>query len=136
MIPDDEFESDFEVETEPSYTYAMRVPDDEISERCFVGKVDDIEAKQQAIMKILSTERYEHEIYSWDFGIEIKDLFGMPIPYVMSKIKARITDAITQDDRFDNVTDFKITQVGKKVIYCTFTVITSDGELIKSEYNY
>lgn len=133
---DDELEPDFEIETEPSYTYAMKIPDDETSESSFVGKVDDVEAKEQAIMKILSTERYEHEIYSWDYGIEIKDLFGMDIPFVMSEIKTRITDAILQDDRFESVEDFKVEQTGKKAIHCTFTVTTSDGEEIQSEYDY
>lgn len=136
MEEDEEQEFDFEVEIEPSYTYAMKIPDDETSESAFVGKVDDVEAKEQAIRKILSTERYEHEIYSWDYGIEIKDLFGMDIPFVMSEIKTRITDAILQDDRFESVDNFKVERVGKKAIHCIFTVTTTDGEEINSEYNY
>lgn len=133
---DDELESDFEIETEPSFTYKMKIPDDETSESRFVGKVDDVDAKEQAIMKILNTERYEHEIYSWDFGIELKDLFGMPMPYVMSEIQLRITDAITADDRFESVDDFEVEQIDKKTIHCTFTVTTSDGEEIEAEYDY
>lgn len=133
---DDELESDFEVETEPSYTYAMMIPDDEVSESSIVGKIDDIDAKQQAIMKILNTERYEHEIYSWDFGIETRDLYGMDMLYVMSEIKTRIFDAITQDDRFESVENFVIEKTGKKSIHCTFTVIASDGEEISSEFDY
>ncbi len=133
---DDELESDFEVETEPSYTYAMNIYDDETRENTFVGKVDDVEAKEQAIMKVLNTERYEHEVYSWDYGIETKDLFGMDIPYVMSEIETRISDAILQDDRFESVDDFEVEQTGKKAIHCTFTVTTADGEEIESEYDY
>ena len=133
---DEELESDFEVEIEPSYTYAMKVPDDEVGESTFIGKIDDVEAKQQAIMKVLNTERYEHEIYSWDYGIETRDLFGMDIDYVMSEIKARITDAVLQDDRFESVDDFEVQQVSKKSIHCTFTVTTADGEKINSEYDY
>lgn len=133
---DEELESDFEVETEPSYTYAMKIPDDEVSESSFVGKVDDVEAMQQAIMKILNTERYEHEMYSWDFGIETKDLYGMDALYVMSEIKTRITDAITADDRFESVDNFQVERTGKKTIHCIFTVTTADGEEIESEYDY
>lgn len=132
---DDEQEFDFELETEPSFTYAMKIPDNEIKESRFVGKVDDIEAKEQAIRKILSTERYEYEIYPWDFGIETKDLYGMDIPYVMSEIKVRITDAITADDRFESVDDFVVRQVDKHTIHCTFTVTTADDEEIESEYD-
>lgn len=135
-IEDDELESDFELEDEPSYTYAMKIPDDEVSESRFVGKVDDVEAKEQAIMKILNTERYEYEIYSWDYGIELKDLYGMDIPYVMSELKVRIVDAITADDRFESVDNFTVKQVDKHTIHCTFTVTTTDGEEIESEYDY
>lgn len=133
---DDELESDFELETEPSYTYAMQIPADEVRECRFVGKVDDVEAKQQAILKIVNTERYEYEIYSWDYGIELKDLYGMPIPYVMSEIKERITDAITADDRFESVDDFDVEQADRHTIHCTFTVTTADGEEIGSEYDF
>lgn len=133
---EDELESDIEVETEPSYTYAMQIPDDEIRESRFVGKVDETEAMEQAITKILSTERYEHEIYSWDYGIELKDLYGMPIPYVMSEIKERIADAITADDRFESVDDFEVEQVDRHTVHCAFTVTTADGEEIEAEYDF
>lgn len=133
---DDEQEFDFELETEPSFTYAMKIPDDETTESRFVGKVDDIAAKEQAIRKILNTERYEFEIYPWDFGIETIDLYGMDIPYVMSEIKVRITDAITADDRFETVDNFVAKQVDKQTIHCTFTVTTADDEEIESEYDF
>lgn len=132
----EEEENDFELETEPSLTYAMKISDDEVSESRFMGKVDDVDAMQQAITKILNTERYEYEIYSWDFGIETKDLYGMDIPYVMSEIKGRITDAVTADDRFESVDDFEVEQTDKRTVHCIFTVTTADGEKIRSEYNY
>ena len=133
---DEEQGFDFELETEPSFTYAMKIPDDEIAESHFIGKVDDIEAKEQAIRKILNTERYEHEIYSWDFGIETQDLYGMDIPFVMSEIKVRITDAITADDRFESVDNFVVKQTDKHTIHCTFTVTSAEKEKIESEYDF
>jgi len=133
---EEELESDFELETEPSYTYAMKIPDDEVSESRFIGKVDGVDAMQQAITKILNTERYEYEIYSWDFGIELKDLYGMPVPYVMSEIKERITDAVTADDRFESVDNFEVEQTDRHSIHCSFTVTTADGEEFVSDYDY
>jgi len=135
---DEEDLEDFEEEQEPSYTYKMKIPVDENEMRkCkFVGKVDDVEALQQAILKIVNTERYEYEIYSWDYGIETKDLYGMPIPYVMSEIKARVTDAILADDRFESVENFQVEQVDRHTIHCYFTVITVDDEEIESEYDF
>ena len=49
---EDEQDSDFEDYTEPSYTYAMKMAEDEAIEDRFVGKVDDTEAMQQAVMKL------------------------------------------------------------------------------------
>ena len=133
---EDEQEMDFDLKSEPSFTYAMKIPGDEVTESRFIGKVDDVNAMQQAIMKILSTERYENEIYSWNFGIETRDLYGMDVLFVMSEIKTRIGDAITADDRFESVDDFVVEKVGKCIVHCTFTVTTTDGEKIESEYDF
>ena len=43
--------------------------------------MDETEAVRQAAIKILNTERYENEIYSWNYGIELKDL----IKYVIKE---------------------------------------------------
>ena len=133
---EDEQEMDFDLKSEPSFTYAMKIPGDEVTESRFIGKVDDVNAMQQAIMKILSTERYENEIYSWNFGIETRDLYGMDVLFVMSEIKTRIGDAITADDRFESVDDFVVEKVCKCIVHCTFTVTTTDGEKIESEYDF
>ena len=90
LIPSNEYEFfdeendglgvNFDLDNEPSLTYAMN-----LDKMTFVGRVDDVEAIQQAVMKIINTERYEHEIYSWDYGIELADLRGQSMPYVMSE---------------------------------------------------
>lgn len=128
---DEEQETDFDIETEPSLTYAMRITDRADKDNIFLGKVDEEEALRQAILKIINTERYEHEIYSWDYGIELQDLIGEQIPYVMSEIKRRIEDALTADERIDSVEDFTVEQIGKRELYITFAVITTEGEKIE-----
>lgn len=125
---EDDLVTDFNIETEPSLTYSMN-----LDRSIFVGKADETEAIKQAIIKIINTERYENEIYSWDYGIELKDLFGKPPAYVMSEIKERITDALTTDDRIEAVDDFTVEQTGKRTLYCTFTVITAQGDEIEME---
>ena len=130
---EDEQEMDFDLKSEPSFTYAMKIPGDEVTESRFIGKVDDVNAMQQAIMKILSTERYENEIYSWDYGIELQDLFGMSMAYVMSEIKLRIEDALLADDRIASVGGFEVERTGKRTIHCSFTVTTVQGEEIEEE---
>lgn len=92
------------------------------------GYTDDLDAVAQAVYLILGTERYEFIIYSWDYGVELVDLYGKPMDYVMSELPRRITEALTQDDRIDNVTDFKFEITGKK-LHTTFTVISNLGNI-------
>lgn len=92
------------------------------------GFTDELDAIKQTIYIILSSERFEHNIYSWDYGVELVDLYGKPLPYVISELKRRITEALTQDDRIDTVTDFEFTKNGKR-LYTTFTVVTTKGNI-------
>lgn len=129
----EEEESGFSMENEPSLTYAMQLTDAFDEDDFFVGKADDEEAIRQAILKIINTERYEYEIYSWDYGIELRDLFGMDMPYVMSEVKQRITDALTADDRIESVDNFEMEITAKHTLYCKFTANTAQGDKIKAE---
>ena len=128
---DEELETDFDVETDPSRTYAMVLSKDVEKKGFFLGMIDEEEALRQAIMKIISTERYAYEIYSWDYGIELSDLIGKPMNYAMSEVKLRIEDALTADDRIEAVEDFQVTRIGKNMLHVTFTVITAEGETIE-----
>ena len=92
------------------------------------GYIDGVEAVTQAVYLILSTERYKYIIYSWDYGVELVDLVGKPMPYVLSELPRRITEALTMDDRIDDVTDFEFTQDGK-VLHTKFTVVSNVGNI-------
>ena len=92
------------------------------------GYVNDLESIKQAIYLILSTERYKYLIYSWDYGIELVDLYGKPMSYVMSELPRRIEEALTMDNRIQSVTDFEFEQKGKK-LHTTFTVVTNVGNI-------
>lgn len=92
------------------------------------GLLDDLDAVEQAVYLILGTERYKFPIYSWDYGIELVDLFGKPMPFVIAELPERIKEALTVDERISNVTDFEFTQNGKK-LEVSFTVVTDAGNL-------
>ncbi len=141
MIPNNEwFEEDFDegldedvdfsFAQEPSLTYAMNN-----DKNIFVGKTDGVEAIKQAVLKIINTERYEFEIYSWDYGIELQDLYGKDLPYVMSEIKQRIFDALIVDDRIESVGDFEIEKIKQGRLHIKFTVTTTqqDNFTVESE---
>jgi hypothetical protein len=79
------------------------------------GSVDAIEAVKQAAFKILNTERYDNIIYSWNYGVETNDLYGMPMSYVQPEIKRRFTEALMQDDRIKEVSDFEFEVKGHEL---------------------
>lgn len=115
--------TDLEVETQPSQNYKMNINEHNIKGRC-----DELDAMIQVIYKILNTERYEHIIYSWDYGIETVDLFGEPVSYVCPEIQRRIEEALLQDDRIDSVDDFEFDTSEKGIVKVTFTVHTIYGD--------
>ena len=127
-IDDDETFDFEELESEPSLTYGM-----DTEKNQFIGNTDGIDAIRQAILKIINTERYEYEIYSWNYGIELTDLYGQSIPYVMSEIKQRIEDAVCADNRISEVDNFEIKKIGKRVLHITFIAITIANDEIEIE---
>lgn len=111
--------------TQPNKTYKMMIDADRIQ-----GTITaDLEAVKQAIYKIINTERYKFLIYSWNYGIELEDLFGKPIPYVLPEIPRRIKEALTQDDRIDDVLGFDLSYDKKGNVLAKFTVVTIYGSV-------
>lgn len=113
---------DLEVETLPSKNYKMQIEHDVINGFC-----DELEAMKQVVFKILNTERYQYIIYSWDYGIELLDLYGEPVTYVCPELERRITEALVQDDRIDSVDSFAFDVLEKRTVKVTFTVHTIFG---------
>ena len=89
--------------------------------------IDDLDAIKQAIYLILSTERYQYIIYSWDYGVELVDLIGKPMPYVMTEVGYFICSGII-DDRIEDVVDFEFTKKGKQ-LHVKFTVVSNIGNI-------
>lgn len=104
-------------------TYKVLLDKDRIN-----GYTDDVDALIQTIYFILHTERYKYIIYSWDYGIELFDLFGKQMSYVISEVERRITDALIQDDRILDVTNFEFEPKGHK-LHVTFDVISIYGTI-------
>ncbi|MER0321523.1 DUF2634 domain-containing protein [Clostridioides difficile] len=134
MIPSDNVDYDiedvsiinFNVRQEPSKTFKLNIEKSKIDGIC-----DDVEALKQTIFLILNTERYQHLIYSWNYGVELNDLIGEPISFVIPELERRIKEALIQDDRVENVDNFEFQNVKCKV-HCKFTVYSKYGN-IKAE---
>lgn len=123
MIPQDNDSTLFDIElvNQPSKTYKL-------SSENIIGFCDNLDAVKQTIYCILNTERYQYSIYSWNYGIELKDLIGASYAYVVPELERRITEALTQDDRINNVVDFNFNKK-KNVLVVSFTVETEFGNL-------
>lgn len=117
-------ENDIAIEEQPTHTYYMNL--DRLHVR---GYTDEQEAMKQAIFKILSTERYQYLIYSWNYGIETIDLFGEPVSYVCPELERRITEALLYDTRIQSVDNFEFQLPKKGVVYATFTAHTIFGDV-------
>lgn len=117
-------EQDFEIETQPTNTYKM-----ELENNLIRGYTDGQEAMKQAIFKILSTERYQYVMYSWNYGIELIDLYGEPVSYVCPELERRITEALTWDERIESVDNFEFDTSKKGEVLVTFTAHTIFGDV-------
>lgn len=131
QIENDGLTLDFEETTGPSKNYKLIMD----KNRC-VGFTDEIEAMKQAIFLMLSIERYQHIIYSWNYGVELRDLFGMPTSYVASEAPRRIRDCLLQDDRINEVDSFEVT-TNKHKVHVKYTAHTIYGDIeLEKEVDY
>ncbi len=130
MIPEDSIDTDLVVTDEIETSQTYKLSSDKIQ-----GFVDELEALQQAIYKVLNTEKYEYPIYSFSYGIELESLIGKDPVYVQIELKRRIQECLLQDERISNVDNFVFTVTGDEVL-CTFDVTSTYGELtITKEVN-
>lgn len=121
MIENDNLVADFETMSIPNKTWAI-----DFERNLVIHNITDLEAIQQSVILTLATERYEHIIYSDQYGLEIMDLFGENMQYAMSEIKRRVTEALTQDDRIKSVDNFEFERT-KRGLAVTFTVVADIG---------
>lgn len=114
---------DFEIKEQPSLTYKMR------ADNLVRGYADGLEAVRQAIFKTIMTERYQYVMYSWNYGIELLDLYGEPMTYVCPELRRRITEALLWDDRIRSFDGFEFDFPQKGVVHVAFVAHTLFGDV-------
>ncbi len=122
MLPESanyELISNYDDLEQTSATYKL----DKENKRIVAVYEDYKEIIRQAVYLILMTERYDYAMYSWNYGIELNDLFGRERQYVIPMLMSRIKEALLQDDRILNVTDFNFS-IKHNVYNVSFTVVT------------
>lgn len=115
--------TEINVVTMPSKQHRM-----DLDKNRILGICDNLEAVKQSVFKILNSERYAYLIYSWNYGIELVDLYGKPPMFVCPEIERRVKEALFQDDRITGVDEFEFDISQKGVVSVTFTVHTLFGD--------
>lgn len=116
-------EEDLELITYPTKTYYMDLEKGRIR-----GFSDDLESMKQVIFLALNTERSTYLAYSDNYGVELVDLIGEPMSYVLAELERRITEALTWDSRIESVDNFEF-EVDGRSVHVTFTVHTDFGDI-------
>lgn len=92
------------------------------------GLIDELDAMEQAVFKILSTERFEYPLYSWNYGIELDELIGEPVTFVLPELERRITEALMQDERITSIDTFEY-EISGGTVLVSFAVNTIFGDI-------
>ncbi len=118
-------ENEFETVRYPTKTYYFDIENNRIK-----GYTSGIRAMEQAVYKILMTERFKHIIYSFNYGFELEDLMNRLYPYIYAVLKQRIEEALLNDDRIKRVYNFSFTRNTKnRGLLVRFNVDTTEGEI-------
>jgi hypothetical protein len=127
MIPKIKTSADITVKELPIKTHRMELYEGDY----ILGFVDSLKAMEQAIYKIIRTERYKYIIYSWNYGIELEDLFGMPVEYCVVELERRISEALLQDNRITAVNGFEFDTESERgtILIKKFIAETVFGEI-------
>jgi len=116
---------DFVIKEQPTSTYAM-----DMEKLHIRGDTDGLKAMEQAVYKIVFTERYEYVIYSPNYGVRLKDLFGMPKTFVIPEIKRRITEALLWDGRITRVDSWLFEIPERGTVNVSFRAVTVFGDVL------
>ena len=129
MIPQG-YDTEYEVLSDIGATKTYKLSTDKIQ-----GYTDDLEALQQAIYKVLATEKYEYPIYGFSYGIDLESLIGKDPIYVQIELKRRIGECLFHDERVTGVSNFQFQVTGDEML-CIFDVGSIYGNMtIQQEVN-
>lgn len=92
--------------------------------------VEGLEAIKVWIFLALKTPRYEHVIYSWDYGSELETLIGKSYPkeYMESEVKGILEDCLLVHEHIKSISKVEVTTDGD-ALTVEFTANTTYGEI-------
>ncbi len=106
---------------QPSLTWKL-----DLEKKRITGRLDGLEAVKQTAFKILQTSRYQHLIYSTNYGSDLETLIGIQPPFLKSEVTRMLEEALTQDDRINGIDNVQTT-VNSDSVLVEFTVVSNEG---------
>lgn len=126
MLPtdyNDGLAQDFEIIEQPTHTYRLR-----FDGLPAAGRLNGVEAMEQAVFLALHTERFQHAIFTWDYGAELHQFAGDNMDaYLQARLQTAIEQALLVDDRILRVDGFHFER-HRKSLEVAFTVHTTQGD--------
>jgi len=119
-----------EATEKPSLTYRLDLENGRI-----VGKVDGLEAVEQAIRKAIITPRFKCLIYNHQYGSEIEEAIiakDATPEYTVAAAEGFVVDALRPDTRILSVEKFK-TEFAEDGAHFSFTANTIFGSITIEE---
>lgn len=89
---------------------------------------DNLECIRQSVYLLLRTERASFAMFSAAYGIELSDLFGQSIYYIVPMLMTRIRSCLLRDERINDVSDFSFS-IQKNSCAVSFTVNSRYGDI-------
>lgn len=93
-----------------------------------IGMVDEKKAIEQSIYLTLKTGRYNHLIFSWNYGEEINNLIGKPKDLARVELPRLLNECLLIDDRISSLENIVITDI-EEGLHVTFTAVTIHGHI-------
>lgn len=118
-LPQDLELDDVEFEELPTNTFL-------VEEEQVAGMNEGLEAMRQAVEIMLTTERYDYQIYTENFGVELEQLVGQDPDYIQATFPELIRDAFSIDNRILREENYVFKTSGDTMTI-TFDVVTVFG---------
>ena len=126
LLPEryEDFPLDVRLGKHPTLTYNLR-----FDGQSSFGMVDGLEAMKQAVFLALSVPRFQHAIFSWNYGHELEPLLGQANSALLQvRAQEAVREALLQDDRITDVSEFEFSRAGETMTL-RFTVETTVGNV-------
>lgn len=92
-----------------------------------IRKTDGQNAIKQAVRLMLNIERLDWKMFSSNYGVEIKALYGKNSDFAMAELERTVKETLLVDSRIEGVDNFYFEKNGNKVL-ASFTVRTVFGD--------